>query len=202
MNARMTKGLRLVLRRQFAGHIIRALYGSAYHSRPQRLLINPIPAQSLAEIQPIRHVKVSVAKQVEDRRNKFTIRRLDHSNEIRDYLRSLDVLVIHMRRRNLLRKYCSYLIARRTGCWQVDSPDQQSCQTVKIDQDESVAYISDTHWRITAETRPSSPTAGLWRSVMSSCWRTPRRSYRECSLSSVCRTILCVPRPVGRSGGG
>ena len=70
----MTKGLILVHRQQFAGHIILALFGSACHSRSQRLLINPIPAQSSAEIQSIRHVKVSVAKQVESRRNKFTIR--------------------------------------------------------------------------------------------------------------------------------
>jgi hypothetical protein len=55
---------------------------SGYHrfswlwpDRPlQRLLINPFPAQSQAEIQPIRLVEVSVAKQFECRRNNFTNR--------------------------------------------------------------------------------------------------------------------------------
>jgi len=41
INERMTKGLRLVQHRQLARHIIRALSGSACHSRPQRLLTNP-----------------------------------------------------------------------------------------------------------------------------------------------------------------
>ena len=73
------KGLRLVQRRQLTAHIICALSGSACHSKPQRLLVNPFPAQSSAEIQPIRLVNVSFAKQVKSRRNKFTIRVLTHS---------------------------------------------------------------------------------------------------------------------------
>ena len=46
-----------------------------------------------------------------------------------------------MRRRNMLRKYCSHLIAKQTGRWQISSPDQQSCQTVRINPAEAVAYF-------------------------------------------------------------
>jgi len=67
--------------------------------------------------------------------------RLGHQHEIREYLRSLGVSVIHIRRRNLLCKYCSHLIAKQTGRWQISSPDQQSCQTVKIDPTEAMAYF-------------------------------------------------------------
>jgi len=65
----VTKGLRLVQRRQLEMHIICALSSSACHSRPQRLLISSFPVQSSAEIQPIRLVKVSVANELEGRRN-------------------------------------------------------------------------------------------------------------------------------------